>query len=63
MQAGNTFYTSSQLAGMQDIDQRLTRDIGGWHSNSSVLLGGLFALADLPVQQDNCCCEPAPPGW
>jgi ABC-type uncharacterized transport system fused permease/ATPase subunit len=25
--AGNTFYTSSQLAGMQDIDQRLTRDI------------------------------------
>ncbi|PSC69745.1 ABC transporter D family member 1 [Micractinium conductrix] len=25
--AGNTFYTASQLAGMQDIDQRLTRDI------------------------------------
>ncbi|KAL4445411.1 hypothetical protein ABPG77_011236 [Micractinium sp. CCAP 211/92] len=24
---GNTFYTTSQLAGMQDIDQRLTRDI------------------------------------
>lgn len=30
MAAGNTFYTTSQLAGMQDIDQRLTRDIGAW---------------------------------
>ena len=28
--AGNTFYTTSQLAGMTDIDQRLTRDIGEW---------------------------------
>ncbi|GAB4822712.1 hypothetical protein N2152v2_009758 [Parachlorella kessleri] len=25
--AGNTFYTASQLGGMQDIDQRLTRDV------------------------------------
>ncbi|DBA67674.1 TPA: hypothetical protein ACH3X2_001266 [Trebouxia sp. C0005] len=24
---GNTFYTTSQLAGMQDVDQRLTRDV------------------------------------
>lgn len=29
---GNTFYTTSQLAGMTDVDQRLTRDIGAHRS-------------------------------
>ena len=39
--AGNTFYTTSQLAGMQDVDQRLTRDIGGWGATCRACLPAL----------------------